>query len=128
MATADELLNAVVNDDKTLIIDSDLRTINIPKKITNIGVESDDAVLRLEFQMPKTYCGTDLSTFIISINYVNARAKEDVYDVDDMRVDGDVIRFSWLVERQVTRYKGDVSFVVCMKQVDSEGTVLKELF
>ena len=126
MATADELLNVVSDVDKTLVIDSDLRTIIIPKSITNLGVESDDDVLKLEFQMPKTYCGIDLSNFKIVIHYLNAQAEGDVYDVTDLRVYGDTLKFSWLVGRQVTMYKGNIAFNVCVREVYSDGTVNRE--
>lgn len=126
MATADELLNVVSDVDKTLVIDSDLRTIIIPKSITNLGVESDDDVLKLEFQMPKTYCGIDLSNFKIVIHYLNAKAEGDVYDVTDLRVYGDTLKFSWLVGRQVTMYKGNIAFNVCVREVYSDGTVNRE--
>ena len=39
MATANELLADMSTVDKTLIISNDLRTINIPSSVANIGVE-----------------------------------------------------------------------------------------
>ena len=72
MATADELLSTL-DTDKTLIIDKDLRTIIIPSSVKNLGVESDDDVLRLKFSMPRMYGDVDLSDFSIYINYMNNR-------------------------------------------------------
>lgn len=108
-------------------IDSNLRTINIPITVKNIGVESDDDVKRLEFTMPKQYGEFDLSQFRIRINYMNANGDKSIYLVEDKTVTGDNITFSWLVGRNVTKYKGQVKFIVCLKLSNEQGQVLKEL-
>ena len=108
-------------------IDSNLRTINIPITVKNIGVESDDDVKRLEFTMPKKYGEFDLSQFRIRINYMNANGDKSIYLVEDKKVSGDNITFSWLVGRNVTKYKGQVNFIVCLKLSDEKGEILKEL-
>ena len=72
-----------------LEIDNDLRTINIPVSVKNIGVESDDDVKRLEFTMPKQYGEFDLSQFRIRINYMNANGDKSIYLVEDKKVSGD---------------------------------------
>lgn len=126
MATAEELLTPRSTDDKTLVIDNDLRTIRIPSSITNLGVESDDEVLQLHFRMPRYLGKTDLSTFAIRINYLNAKGEGDVYSVSDMQIVGDNLTFSWLVGPTATAYKGNTKFNVCMKIVDDEGYIQKE--
>ena len=108
-------------------IDSNLRTINIPVTVKNIGVESDDDVKRLEFTMPKQYGEFDLSQFRIRINYANANGDKSIYLVEDKKVSGDNITFSWLVGRNVTKYKGQVNFIICLKLSDEKGKILKEL-
>ena len=108
-------------------IDSNLRTINIPITVKNIGVESDDDVKRLEFTIPREYGEFDLSQFRIRINYMNANGDKSIYLVEDKKVSGDNITFSWLVGRNVTKYKGQVSFIVCLKLSDEKGEILKEL-
>ena len=125
MSTAYELLSSMTNEDKTIVIDNDLRTINIPSTLKNIGVEKDDEVLILNFKMPATYCGFDLSVFQIRINYLNGIGEEDIYEVDDASVVGEYIFFSWLVGRHATLYKGNVSFGVTLKKLDSKGNPLK---
>ena len=126
MPTAAELLAKTSNVDKTLVIDNDLRTIKIPSSVTNLGVESDDEVLRLNFRMPRYLGKTDLSTFAIRINYLNAKGEGDVYSVSDMQIVGDNLTFSWLVGPNATAYKGNTKFNVCMKIVDGEGYIQKE--
>lgn len=125
MATADELLSTI-DTDKTLIIDKDLRTIIIPSSVKNLGVESDDDVLRLKFSMPRMYGDVDLSDFSIYINYMNAKNTGDVYAVDDKTIADDTITFSWLVGRVALAYKGNVRFIVCMKKHDGDSNVIQE--
>lgn len=125
MATADELLSTI-DTDKTLIIDKDLRTIIIPSSVKNLGVESDDDVLRLKFSMPRMYGDVDLSDFSIYINYMNAKNTGDVYVVDDKTIADDTITFSWLVGRVALAYKGSVRFIVCMKKHDDDSNVIQE--
>ena len=125
MATADELLSTL-DTDKTLIIDKDLRIITIPSSVKNLGVESDDDVLRLKFSMPRMYGDVDLSDFSIYINYMNAKNTGDIYVVDDKTIADDTITFSWLVGRVALAYKGNVRFIVCMKKHDGDSNVIQE--
>lgn len=127
MATAAELLaRNASSGDNTLIIDNDLRTIQIPSSITCLGVENDDDVLRLNFKMPRRIGDIDLSTFTVRINYLNAKAESDVYLVDDLAIVGDNFTFSWLVGPTATKYKGNTKFNICMRLTDGEGYVQKE--
>lgn len=127
MATADEILASLNGyEDRVCVIDSDLRTINIPKAITALGVETDDKVHRLYFQMPCIYSGTDLSTFNIRINYMNANNEGDIYEVTDKEVGESTITFSWLVGPHALAYKGIVKFIVCLIEADTDGTILRE--
>lgn len=112
-----------------IIISDDLRTMTIPEDITLLGVESDDDVNKIPFQMPKEYNGFDLSTFSVRINYMNANGDGDMYIVDDAEVDGDdpsLMNFTWLVGRTACAYKGDVKFIVCLKKFDEDSNVVQE--
>lgn len=133
MATADEILNAMqdgtelqAEEGELLIVDNDLRTITIPPEIANIGVESDDNVKRLHFQMPRQYGEFDLSEFDIRINYLAANNTGDIYVVTDKAVSGDNITFSWLVGRSAFAAQGTVRFIVCLKKTNQEGAVEQE--
>lgn len=125
MATAKELLRSGTIDD-TIIIDSDLRTLDIPSSIELLGVESDKDVKRLKFKMPAAYSGIDLSDFDIRINYLNAKSQGDIYPVTDKAVADGYITFSWLIGGFALKYKGSVKFIVCLRKLDSDGVVLKE--
>ena len=107
-------------------IDNDLRTITIPSSLQIVGVESDEDVRRLNFQMPKQYGEVDLSEFNIRINFMNANNGGDVYAVTDKQVSGGNITFSWLVGRNALAYRGSIRFIVCLKKADAEGVVQQE--
>ena len=112
-----------------IVINDDLRTMQIPSSITLLGVESDDDVNKIPFQMPKEYCGFDLSTFEARINYMNAKGDGDIYIVQDLDVDGDdpsLMTFTWLVGRNACEYKGNTKFIVCLKKFDSDDNVVQE--
>ena len=122
MATADEILETMSDEEEqsVLVIDNDLRTIRIPEDIRILGVESDANVRRLDFIMPRMYHDVDLSTFVIKINYSNANSEGDIYPVKDASVNGQYISFSWLVGRSALRYRGNVKFIVCLKEYDGD--------
>lgn len=133
MATAEEILaqaaeNGVGSTDTKSYLTVDLysRVISVPPIIKNIGVESDDEVTRLYFKMPRYYNDIDLSRFVIRINYTNANNDGDVYGVDDVKVIDDEITFSWLVGRYAVSKQGNVSFIVCMVEVDEFGYITRE--
>ena len=126
MATALELLSNAEACDDILTVDLDKQTIIIPSNVSVLGVESDDNVRYLHFQVPRYFCKTDLSEFSIRINYENAKREGDLYDVTDVTVTDDLITFDWLVGRYAVTYKGNVEFNVCMRDVDSEGVILRE--
>lgn len=113
-------------DEEICTIDNDLRTITIPSGLQTVGVESDEDVRRLNFQMPKQYGEVDLSKFNIRINFLNANNSGDVYAVTDKAVSGDNITFSWLVGRNALAYRGNIRFIVCLKKTDAEGVVQQE--
>ena len=108
------------------VIDSDMRIIDIPEQFKVLGVESDKDVRAMQFRVPKTYKGTDLSAFTISVNYQNARGTKDRYVVTDKKVSGDQIEFSWTVGKTATVYRGDTRFIVCMRLAGSDGVIQKE--
>lgn len=108
------------------VIDSDLRIIGIPEQFKVLGVESDKDVKVMQFRIPKTYKGTDLSAFTISVNYQNARGTKGRYIVTDKKVSGDQIEFSWTVGKTATVYRGDTRFIVCMRLTGSDGVIKKE--
>lgn len=116
MATTEELLEQLEAETQSempvCIIDPETRTITVPLEYQLLGVENDKQVERLYFQCPKIVGDNqDLSRdYILFINYVNANGDPDAYRIDDMEIEGDNITFSWLLEENVTKYRGNIQF------------------
>lgn len=51
---------------------------------------------------------------------------KDIYIVTDMHVSGDYVEFSWELSRKVTKYKGNVNFIICAIRVNPDGTITNE--
>ena len=133
MTTADEILAGAVEatsegatQDKVLRIDNELRTISIPSTVKLLGVESDEDVNVIEFEMPRHYGEVDLSTFSVRVNYMNANGDGDIYKVTDLVAGEEKMTFSWLVGRTASMYKGDTRFVVCLKKIAEDSTNKQE--
>lgn len=114
MTTAMDLLS---NCDDVLTVDLESRQIVIPDTVKNLGVESDDSVRVLHFQVPRQYCKVDLSTFAIRVNFKNTSGAGGSYDTSNLVVEDDLIKFDWIVERPVTARRGDVVFNVCLREI-----------
>jgi len=121
MATANEILatmaeEAAANEQAVEVctIDRCTRAVAIPEALRIVGVESDNNVTRRVFKVACAYRGTDLSTFGIRINFMNANQEKDVYIVTDARREGDHLVFTWVLSRKALRYKGKLQFIACM--------------
>ena len=116
--TADEVLKqmqivaVMQTDNPVCVIDAQSRTITVPDQYKLLGVENDKRVERIYFQCQKIVGDNqDLSQdYQLFVNYQNANGDPDAYHIDDMEVDGDNITFSWLLEENVTKYKGNIKF------------------
>lgn len=124
MPTAYEVLSTEECDD-ILVVDLETRSIIIPKNISVLGVEADDETRVLHFQIPRYYCSVDLSEFEIRVNYKNANGEGDMYVVSESVLEGDLIKFDWVVGRHAYAKKGNVKFSVCFKDMDG-ATVVRE--
>lgn len=115
MATAEEILQSMAEVPESApvcVIDPETRTIIVPPEYQLFGVENDKRVERLYFQCPKIVGDNqDLSqNYQLFMNYQNANGDPDAYHIEDMEVDGDNITFSWLLEENVTKYRGNIQF------------------
>lgn len=105
-----------------ITIDTDTREITIPDNEKLFGVKDDLKAERKYFKCKKVVGDNlDLSKHRLYINYMNANKETSAYLVDDVKVDGDYITFSWLLYRSVTKYIGNVSFIVCAKSSNDKG-------
>lgn len=121
MATAEEILAAsadgVTNEIPDYAIDCEMRMIGTPGKDFVLGVEGDDNVNSVCFCIPRKYRNVDFSTFGIRINYRNAAGKKGSYNVTDATFDDDRIKFTWLVGKHTLERKGNVDFLICLREV-----------
>lgn len=114
---------SVQSNEERIVIDPITRVINIPEDYI-IGVESDEKSNRMYFQCPKIVGdNVDLSKLRLYVNFENANKERDNYFVDDVTVNEGNILFSWLFSRKVTKYKGDVKFIVCAKKSEDNLTL-----
>lgn len=107
LATMEEPISA---DGTYCTIDPETRTITVPPEFQLLGVENDKRVERIYFQCPKIVGDNqDLSQdYQLFMNYQNANGDPDAYHINDMEIDGDNITFSWLLDENVTKYKGSI--------------------
>lgn len=110
-------------------IDIDTRCWQIPKEEAFLGVESDDKVKILQFELSKNeFCDglnfTDCNCFI---NYKNEGNDTIPYLITDMEVQVDgTVTFTWQVSRGATIFKGNTFAVLCAKKVRNDGTITNE--
>lgn len=129
MATVDEIFESMaeISDeleesvDSAILIDPNTRQISLPGAELIFGVESDGKSERKYFLCPR-YVGNnlDLAACFIRVNYRNANGEVDAHLVNDVRVVGDSVMFSWELAEKVTLYMGQVKFVVCAIHGDHE--------
>ena len=110
-------------------IDIDTRCWQIPKEEAFLGVESDDKVRILQFELSKNeFCNglnfTDCNCFI---NYKNEGNDTIPYGITDMEVQEDgTVTFTWKVSRGATLFKGNTFAILCAKKVRDDGTITNE--
>ena len=141
MSKADELLASLTDEefaayseigpvDDILVIDAETRTINVPSTELLFGVETDKDVERKYFKCPRIVGDNiDLSKKQLRVHYQNASGTvegRDKYIVEDVKVDGEYITFSWVLSKKVLAYKGVVHFTVVAVSINADGTLNKE--
>lgn len=110
-----------------LIIDIDSRRIIIPASESVFGVSDDDRAERKWFSCPRYVGdGIDMTKASVSINYsTSPLVIRDKYIVTDLEADGENVVFSWLLNKQITKYNGEVNFIVCAQVTDASGNIEK---
>lgn len=104
-----------------IIVNPSTRQFNIPGADLVFGVTADAGSVTKEFSCPR-YVGNnlDLTGCFIRMNYRNANGEVDSYLVSNVTVDGDNIVFGWELTPNVTMYKGNISFVMCVVGPDTK--------
>ena len=134
MSQADELLNSLAVDgistftadpstEPHIIIDSD-RFITVPDQLKRIAVQYDHNIETVTFDCPRYWDGRDMSTMKAYINFRRPDKEIGSYIVDNIVVDesdNTIMHFDWTISGYVTEVSGPISFLVCIKMVDSDG-------
>lgn len=110
-------------------IDVDNRYWQIPKEECFLGVESDDKVKILQFELSKNefYEGLNFTDCNCFINYKNEDNDTIPYGITDMELQEDgTVTFTWQVSRGATIFKGNTFAVLCAKKVRDDGTITNE--
>ena len=110
-------------------IDVDTRYWQIPKEEAFLGVESDDKVKILQFELSKNefYDGLNFTDCNCFINYKNEDNDTIPYGITDMEVHEDgTVTFTWEVSRGATIFKGNTFAILCAKKVSEDGTITNE--
>lgn len=106
-----------------IVIGSD-RHITIPSELKRIAVQNDHNVEVVTFDCPRFWDNVDLMSMVIYINYrlpngtIGAHVAKNIVR-DEMR--SDTIHFDWTILRDITKTKGNISFLVCAKRTNAEG-------
>lgn len=118
-----------IDSNNYCMLESDTtRKILIPEKYSIFGVESDEKTNLIKFAFPKAVNNIkDLSQYSLRFNYMNAVGNTDQCLAQNIEVQGDYVTFDWLLTRNVTRYQGNISFIVCAVTTNEEdGTITNE--
>ena len=125
LAASDPGIELIVND--YLEIDGITRVINIPSTESLFGIENDDEGEKKYFKSPR-FVGNDIDLLKsnVYIKYKNANGQKDRYIVTDVKKSSDerYVIFTWSLSQKATMYKGDLKFLVCVKQ--TTNSTIKE--
>lgn len=109
-----------------VIINKD-RTVNVPNSLQRLGVQYDHNVNTIIFDCPRypdEDLTVDMSKMQIFINYMLPNKKLGASQGVNVEIDPEdntLMHFSWKITRAITQYKGVLSTLVCIKQVDDDG-------
>lgn len=100
------------------------RFITVPSELKRIAVQYDHNIETVTFDCPRYWDNHDMSTMFIYINYMTPNGIFGSYTADNVAIDetdSSVMHFTWTITRNVTQVKGNISFLVCIKNIDSNG-------
>lgn len=130
MSQANDLLNSISEPTAGTVAEGNLiigrdRYITVPESLKKVAVQFDHNVETVTFDCPRYWDEWDFSTMKIYINYMREDGKIGMHWCQNVVVDAedsDMIHFDWTISGHVTAVQGHISFLVCVKNVDTEGT------
>ena len=108
-----------------LIIDEQ-RFITVPESMRKLGVQFDHNAEIVPFVCPRYWDGTDMLNMAVYINYICADKTMGSCAARNVRADdtdNNLMRFDWVVNNHITSKKGKITFLVCIKQTNSDGSL-----
>lgn len=113
----------VVTGRKILLSNAD----NVPVEL----VQNDKDTTIIDFELSKIDYVADLSQLNVAINYANVDkdtgdSVTDIYAVDKTTVEGDSLKFSWLVGSNASVYAGKCIFQLVLTLVDADGVITQQ--
>jgi len=134
MSKAEELLNSLAeaykaesngNSEPHIVIGVD-RFITVPDELKRIAVQYDHNIRTVTFDCPRYYDGRDMSKMQVYINTMLPDGKPTSHYVGGSNLsvdnsDPNVMHFHWTITSDLTRVKGNLMFLVCIRKADEEG-------
>lgn len=131
MSQAEALLNTLASDETTvysrnseteghIVIGND-RKIKVPASLKRLAVQHDHNVETVVFDCPRYWDNHDMSTMKVYITYLLPDDTIGSYLAQNVTALGNTMSFTWTITNNVTRIKGDISFLVCIKRTDADG-------
>lgn len=123
---AEELLNSLTSDsgeEGHIVIGND-RFITVPEALKRIAVQYDHNVETITFDCPRYWDGLDMSTMVIYINYMCPNGTLGMSFANNVVVDeldNSIMHFDWTISRNVTMFKGSLTFLICIKKTNNDG-------
>ncbi len=116
----------VVTGRKVLLSNAD----NIPVEL----VQNDKDTTVIDFELSKidyVAADIDVSQLNVAINYANVdkdtgESVTDIYTVDKTTVEGDILKFSWVVGSNASVYAGKCIFQLVLTLVDADGVITQQ--
>lgn len=136
MSKAEELLNTLDSNGSVAVLSADASTephivigrdrfITVPDELKRIAVQYDHNIETVTFDCPRYWDEHDMSELEVYINYRRSDNKAGTYKTTAVTVDSSddsIIHFDWTISKNVTWASGQITFNVCIKQMDESGT------
>lgn len=129
MSQADELLASAASETNesattgNIVIGSD-RFITVPESLKKIAVQYDHDVETVTFDCPRYWDEHDLSAMSVYVNYMRSDGTMGSHLCSNVAADAEdssIMHFDWTISGHVTYVAGTLSFLVCIKEVGSDG-------
>lgn len=129
MSQADELLESLTSEagdsvaSENIVIGDDC-FITVPESLKKIAVQYDHNVETVTFDCPRYRESYDMSRMKVYINYLRSDGVLGTCLCNNVVVDpsdSNLMHFDWTISGHVTYASGNISFLVCVRDVDRDG-------